>query len=91
MTATTDLQTYHKRLEASCPMGDVRKWRTLKGLLYALLILGSQFANGYFGLNSELSFVVAAVVVLVIFGAEFKEIQIANWVTLTFKNGNDEK
>lgn len=66
-------------------MGNIRLWRAIKGLLYALIISGNVAMGLYFG--GRVVPVIGIVSIIMVFGIEFEEVQVASWFTATFRTG----
>lgn len=74
--------SFHNRLHEACRPMSVRRWRAVKGFVYVLLI-GAVAVTGILErqIIVPIVFIMAA---MLIFGIEVKEIQIADYVSVTF-------
>ena len=89
-------QEYETALaEAVDPIMTVRKWRALKGLVYALIIT----ANAMIGVieGAWIVPVTSILAIMLVFGIEISEIQIADYLSIRFRGdwsmpgGDDEE
>lgn len=87
MSMAQSLEHHHAELEANCPMSDVKRWRTVKAMVFALLIFAYGFVSMQFEADPTVTFAIGAALILVMWGAEVKEIEIASWFSMVFKNG----
>lgn len=61
------------------------RWRIVKSLLYAALIVATAAGGLAFNSDPTLTMALAIVAILVVFGTEINEIQVANLLTITFR------
>lgn len=71
-------------------MGDVKLWKLLKALLFAGFVMISQYITLTFDADPTFVFGLGIAAFLVLWGAEVKEIEIASWFSMAFKNDEDD-
>lgn len=79
---------YHQRLSETLSMPIIR-WKALKGVFYAVLMAAVSVAMSALPHGSWMQLLVFAATLLIIFGVEFEEVEIANIVSVTFTGPDD--
>ncbi|MFC7047435.1 hypothetical protein ACFQH6_20510 [Halobacteriaceae archaeon GCM10025711] len=62
----------------------VDRWKTIKGIFYALLITGLAVYSVYSDADPTAVFLSATIAMLVVFGVELREVELVRGITLTF-------
>lgn len=79
---------YYEHLSESLPMPLIQ-WKAFKGVFYATLMATVSIAMSMLPHGSWMQLAVFAATLLIIFGVEFEEVQIANFLTVTFDGTGD--
>lgn len=87
MSHMTQPLDYYGRLERSCNGMGIEKWRAIKGVIYAILISFIVAVSRYRP-GSIVVPMTGMIVMLLIFGLEVKEVEIANWATIRMYRPN---
>lgn len=87
--STQALIDHERRLAEVCPM-TVSRWRTLKALVFSALLTGVATLSILENADPTIIGSVTLVGIVLFFGLELKEVELASLLTITFKNGHDE-
>lgn len=83
------VRTHEQRLTEVSPV-PVNVWRICKALLYVTILVAVSGLHLSFNADPTIVGVVTVAGAIVILVGEVKEIEIANWITITFKNGGTQ-
>lgn len=75
---------HNRRIDQHLP---VTKWKQLKSAFYAVLFVALAVAAIYFDADPTTVYVTAATSMLVVYGVEVKEVEIARVISITLSNG----
>ena len=75
---------HNRRIDQYVP---VTKWKHLKSAFYAILFTALAFAAIYYNADPTTVYVTAVTSMLVVYGVEVKEVEIARLISITLSNG----
>lgn len=84
------LVDYQNHLSSVCPMS-LKRWRTLKALFFSSLLAVVAALSILHNADATVIGAVALVGIILTFGLELKEVDVANLLTVTFKNGTKKR